>query len=95
MQFQADIMNITVERPEILETTALGAAFLAGLGVGFWKDKEEIETSYRIDRKFEPDMDDIYRKNLYAAPFARNSRRASPSASPCMFTVRAKASMKR
>lgn len=66
MQFQADIMNITVERPEILETTALGAAFLAGLGVGFWKDKEEIETSYRIDRKFEPDMDDIYRKNLYA-----------------------------
>ncbi len=66
MQFQSDIMNVCVERPEILETTALGAAFLAGLAVGFWKDKEEISDCYRKDRVFTPDMTEQRREELYS-----------------------------
>lgn len=56
MQFQADVLGETVVRPKTTETTALGAAYLAGLAVGFWKDIAEIESQWRIDRTFEPDL---------------------------------------
>ncbi len=56
MQFQADIMNIPVVRPEVTETTALGAAYLAGIGVGYWRDVEEIANMPRAERRFEPKM---------------------------------------
>ncbi|SHH36593.1 glycerol kinase GlpK [Tepidibacter thalassicus] len=65
MQFQGDILNVVVHRPEVIETTALGAAYLAGLAVGFWKDKEEIKQKWAIDREFIPKMDDKRRKILY------------------------------
>jgi glycerol kinase len=66
MQFQADILNATVLRPVIAETTALGAAYLAGLAVGFWKDKEEIRSSWKLERQFSPAMSDIVRQERYA-----------------------------
>jgi glycerol kinase len=56
MQFQADILQCPVVRPKIIETTSLGAAFLAGLAVGFWKDIPEIEQIWQTDRRFEPSM---------------------------------------
>jgi len=56
MQFQADILGVPVVRPAIIETTALGAAYLAGLAVGFWKDSEEISTQWKVDKIFEPKM---------------------------------------
>ncbi len=65
MQFQADILGIPVVRPNLVETTAAGAAFLAGLGVGFWSDPQELERSWRRERLFEPVMDDDRRDELY------------------------------
>lgn len=65
MQFQSDILNVMVERPEIIETTALGAAYLAGLAVGFWKDKEEIYNSCKIDKCFTPLVEKEKREKLY------------------------------
>lgn len=65
MQFQSDILNVPVERPITLETTALGAAYLAGLAVGFWKDKEEIKEQWQIDNKFEAEMESEIREKLY------------------------------
>jgi glycerol kinase len=65
MQFQADIMGIAVNRPEITETTALGAAYLAGLGTGFWKDREEIRKSWKSDRVFIPSMDEGMKEMKY------------------------------
>jgi glycerol kinase len=56
MQFQCDVVGVPVVRPEVTETTALGAAYLAGLGVGFWKDVDEISSQWRADRRFEPKM---------------------------------------
>jgi len=56
MQFQADILGIPVVRPAIIETTALGVAYLAGLAVGFWKDTGEINTQWKVDKTFEPKM---------------------------------------
>jgi glycerol kinase len=56
MQFQADILNTAVHKPECIETTALGAAYLAGLAVGFWKDKEEIQRNWALAETFYPDM---------------------------------------
>lgn len=64
MQFQADILNRTVRRPMIRETTALGAAYLAGLSVGFWKDADEIKKLWRCDTEFKPDMDAKRREKL-------------------------------
>jgi len=55
MQFQADIIGVKVVRPALTETTAMGAAYLAGLAVGFWKDVEEIRLQWKADRVFEPD----------------------------------------
>jgi glycerol kinase len=65
MQFQADILGIPVVRPVLVETTAAGAAFLAGLGVGFWRDPAELESSWRRERLFEPAMDEGRREELY------------------------------
>jgi glycerol kinase len=56
MQFQADILQAPVVRPKVIETTALGAAFLAGLAVGFWDDVEQISKIWQTDRVFEPMM---------------------------------------
>jgi glycerol kinase len=65
MQFQADILGVPVERPEIIETTALGAAYLAGLATGFWKDQKAIAEHRKINRKFRPYMSDDNREKLY------------------------------
>ncbi len=65
MQFQSDILNVPVLRPSVQETTALGAAYLAGLAVGFWKDKQEIAKQWAIDKTFEPKMDPKQRDMLY------------------------------
>jgi glycerol kinase len=56
MQFQADLLDVPVERPRMIETTALGAAFLAGLATGVWKDREEIRRAYKVQKRFEPKM---------------------------------------
>ena len=61
MQMQADISNAPVNRPICVETTAMGAAYLAGLAVGYWSDKEEVIKNQAIDRVFEPEIDDITR----------------------------------
>lgn len=65
MQFQADILGAHVERPEVIETTALGAAYLAGLAVGFWKDQAEISLSWRMNRCFKAEMPEEQRTRLY------------------------------
>jgi glycerol kinase len=64
MQFQADILGKRVRRPMIRETTALGAAYLAGLAVGVWKDLEEIKNLWSCDVLFEPNMPDTKRRQL-------------------------------
>ena len=56
MQFQADILGVPVVRPEVTETTALGAGYLAGLGVGYWQGQEEIAANWKMERRFEPQM---------------------------------------
>ncbi|HAC1447167.1 TPA_asm: glycerol kinase GlpK [Listeria monocytogenes] len=65
MQFQSDILGVPVERPENKETTVLGAAFLAGLAVGVWKDKNEIKKHWKLDKRFEVEMKDEQREDLY------------------------------
>jgi glycerol kinase len=65
MQFQADILGVPVEVPETLETTALGAAYLAGLSTGFWEDREELKNRWRLRRRYEPQMGDEERERLY------------------------------
>lgn len=66
MQFQADILNVEIVRPEMLETTALGAAFLAGLGAGVWKDKEDLKSVWRENRRFSPRMSEDDRQERLA-----------------------------
>lgn len=82
MQFQADITGAPVKRPACVETTALGAAYLAGLTVGYWKDQEDIRKNWRIDRCFEPRMEEHERSDKvrgwkkavgYAFGWAKNS----------------------
>lgn len=65
MQFQADITNVVVERPQNIETTALGAAFLAGLGSGYWKDKEELKSLSITNNQFYPNISQETRSKLY------------------------------
>ncbi len=65
MQFQSDILGVPVERPKVTETTAMGAAFLAGLAVGFWKDKAEIAAKWNVDRTFTPTMAPEARERQY------------------------------
>ena len=64
MQTQADIINVKVERPECIETTAMGAAYLAGLAVGYWQDKNAIKKNHVIAQSFTPDMDEEKRAHL-------------------------------
>ncbi len=66
MKFQADILKTLVYKPECVETTALGAAYLAGLAVGFWKDKEEIRKNWALSETFHPDMPEQKRETLIA-----------------------------
>lgn len=65
MQFQADLLNVEVERPEVSETTALGAAYLAGLAVKFWDNKDSIANGWKLEKEFKPEMDDKERTKLY------------------------------
>ena len=64
MQFQADIVNTQVRRPACIETTALGAAYLAGLAVGYWKNRDEIRENWQIGASFAPEMDEEDCKKL-------------------------------
>jgi glycerol kinase len=66
MQFQSDILNKPIFRPKNVETTALGAAYCAGLATGFWKDKEELLANWKIDRVFTPEIKSSKRNALYA-----------------------------
>ncbi|MFA6782682.1 MAG: FGGY-family carbohydrate kinase, partial [Sedimentibacter sp.] len=65
MQFQSDILNVDIERPDITETTALGAAYLAGLATGFWKSKGEVIQNWNMNKKFKPSINDDERNKLY------------------------------
>ncbi|TSB45262.1 glycerol kinase GlpK [Alkalicoccobacillus porphyridii] len=65
MQFQSDLLDIPVERPVINETTALGAAYLAGLATGFWESKEEIAKNWQVEKSYEANMDEEEREVLY------------------------------
>lgn len=65
MQFQADILNVPVIRPKVTETTALGAAYAAGLAVGFWKDLEDLRSNWQADKVWEPEMSKGRQENLY------------------------------
>jgi len=65
MQFQADILGVPVQRPKVAETTALGAAYLAGLAVGFWSSPQEVAEQWAVDRTFEPSMGEEQREQLY------------------------------
>jgi glycerol kinase len=75
MQFQADILGVPAQRPVVTETTALGAAYLAGLATGFWSSQEEIARQWAVERTFEPNMSDDQRMSLYAG-WKRAVRRA-------------------
>jgi glycerol kinase len=66
MQFQSDILDVPVVRPKVAETTALGAAYAAGLAVGFWKDFDELRANWGRDREWTPRMDAARREKLYA-----------------------------
>ncbi|MCA9216534.1 MAG: glycerol kinase GlpK [Planctomycetales bacterium] len=71
MQFQSDILDCNVKRPVVAETTALGAAYLAGLAVGFWQDLSDVQQNWQLDQEFDPAIDDARRKRL-----CRNWQRA-------------------
>jgi glycerol kinase len=64
MQFQADVLGVPVERPQVLETTALGAAYLAGLAAGIWPSRDSIRANQRLDRRFHPELDSASRQGL-------------------------------
>jgi glycerol kinase len=66
MQFQSDILGVAVHRPNVIETTALGAAYLAGLAVGFWVDKDEITKRWSVNRVFNPNMGEERKAKLYS-----------------------------
>ncbi|XZF75795.1 glycerol kinase GlpK [Bacillus sp. AL-1R] len=66
MQFQSDLLDVPVERPEVNETTALGAAYLAGLAVGYWENQETISKQWNMDKRFKPEMQNEKREELYS-----------------------------
>ncbi len=66
-QFQADLLGVPVQRPEIVETTALGAAFMAGLGAGVWESMDDLRETWKLDREFTPDESDATRERTGAA----------------------------
>src|SRR5262249_54686679 len=63
MQYQADLLGFPVQRPRVIETTALGAGLLAGLGVGFWESQSDLETARKIERTFEPGKSKAWRES--------------------------------
>jgi glycerol kinase len=65
MQFQADILGVPVVRPKVSETTSLGAAYAAGIAVGFWSGEAEMRANWGIDQQWQPQMDDEQRSRLY------------------------------
>jgi glycerol kinase len=65
MQFQADILNVDVVRPKVAETTALGAAYAAGLAVGFWESEDDVRQNWGEDKRWSPSMDDADRERIY------------------------------
>jgi glycerol kinase len=65
MQFQADILGVPVIRPKVAETTALGAAYAAGLAVGFWDNMDDLRANWLMDKTWEPKMDAAKRKELH------------------------------
>ncbi|TWT27849.1 glycerol kinase GlpK [Planomicrobium sp. CPCC 101110] len=84
MQFQSDILDVPVERPSVQETTALGAAYLAGLAVGFWKDKEEIAQQWKVEKTFNRQMETEASEELYegwqrAVQSTRSFKKAKPN----------------
>ena len=83
MQFQADILNKEIIRPECIETTALGAAYLAGLAVGYWKNKEEIKRNWKISHTFYCTMEEERRQEL-----VKGWKRAVKSALCCRRKVK-------
>jgi glycerol kinase len=66
MQFQADILGVPVIRPTVPETTSLGAAYAAGLAVGFWHEVEDLRANWGMDKRWEPGMDPAWRDREYA-----------------------------
>jgi glycerol kinase len=66
MQFQSDMLGVPVEVPAVAETTALGAGYLAGLAVGFWTSREELESKWQMGRRYAPRMGAAERGHLYA-----------------------------
>ena len=66
MQFQADLLGVPVVRPKVTETTALGAAYLAGLAVGYWRDEAELAAQWQAERLFEPVMAEEQRAAMFA-----------------------------
>jgi len=65
MQFQSDVLNVPVIRPKVAETTALGAAYAAGLAVGFWGEVEDLRANWAKDKEWTPSMDDAEREKEY------------------------------
>ena len=65
LQFQADLLDVAVRRPRVAETTALGAAYLAGLAVGYWDGLDDVASNWALDREFTPAMDAGTRESLY------------------------------
>ena len=66
MQTQSDMLGVAINRPAVVETTARGAAYLAGLYVGFWKDLDDIESNRKVERIFTPSVDEAERKHRYS-----------------------------
>jgi glycerol kinase len=85
MQFQSDILGVPVRRPQVTETTALGAAYLAGLGVGLWSGKDEIAAKWRQEAEFTPRMCSEDRDRLYRgwAEAVGRSLRWETESQPC------------
>ena len=66
MQFQADILGVPVVRPQVAETTALGAAYAAGLAVGFWDNLEDLRANWQVDKTWTPQLDNRKKESLYS-----------------------------
>jgi glycerol kinase len=75
MQFQADVLQVPVVRPRVIETTALGAAYLAGLAVGFWESQQQVAAAWQVDRRFDPAMsasEAAHRRSRWAEALKRS-----------------------
>ena len=80
MQFQADLLGVPVERPRVIETTAMGAGLLAGLGVGFWSSHDELARARGIERRFEPSRSRAWREAEHGRWKAAVSTLLAPAA---------------